>query len=387
MKCIEVLDEKGWQLFHSVPGLLYAGDEQWISPLQGDVQNVFNPLKNPVASHGESRVFVLLNDQEKPVGRIAAFIDHESNRLLDYPTGGIGFFECMDDPNYAKLLFDTAEQWLKEKGMHAVEGPINFGGRDKYWGLLVKGFYAPLFQENYNPPYYSSLFESNGYIPWEQILSIKGDLNDLDVARLRAVCDRIRQSNEVVVELYDPKKKDKYAEDFCEIFNAAFGRFEHFKPAEPQKIKAILEESKLILDPLLLAICYINGQPAAFCATFPDINPLLKSARGKLAWWKIPGLIFRLKTAKKLFIKGTGFAIHPDFKTKGAFALIIEFMASPALSRKYQYYFLTTVRAHNKEAVSLYFKAGKMQVDRVHIGYRKALLPGVVVIPNEFMEV
>ena len=387
MKCVEVLDSKGWQLFHSVPFLIYANDKQWISHLQGDVQDVFNPQKNPIASHGESRIFVLLDNQEKPIGRIAAFIDHEANSHLEYPIGGIGFFECIENNEAANLLFETAENWLREKGMQAVDGPVNFGGRDKYWGLLVKGFYPPLFQENYNPSYYASFFEANEYIAWEQILTIKGDLNDLDVSRLRAVCSRIRQSNEVVVELYDPKKKDKYAEDFCEIFNAAFGRFEHFKPAEPEKIKAILEESKLILDPLLLAICYINGQPAAFCATFPDINPLLKSARGKLSWWKIPGLIFRLKTAKKLFIKGTGFAIHPDFKTKGAFALIIEFMASPALSQKYQYYFLTTVRAHNREAVSLYFKAGKMQVDRVHIGYRKALQPNVEVVPNEFMEV
>jgi hypothetical protein len=103
MKCIEVLDSKGWQLFHSVPFLIYAKDKQWISPLQGDVQDVFNPSKNPVASHGESRVFVLLDNQEKPVGRIAAFIDHESNGHLDYPIGGVGFFECIENNEVANL--------------------------------------------------------------------------------------------------------------------------------------------------------------------------------------------------------------------------------------------------------------------------------------------
>jgi len=386
MRIITVRDARSWNWFHEVPFRIYAGDANWISPLRGDIRGIFDPAKNAAAARGDYRLFVLLDEQDRPIGRIAAFIDSEVVGHQAEPIGGIGFFESPNNKEAARILFGEAEAWLRERGMHGVDGPVNFGGRDKYWGLLVRGFFPPLFQENYHPAYYATLFESNGYIPWEQILTLKGSMADLDLERLRRVCDRVRQQNQVEVALYDPARVDRHVRDFCTIYNAAFSQYEHFKEAEPGKIKALLQESRLILDPRLLAICYINGEPAAFCATFPEINPLLRSAQGRLPWWKIPGFLFRLKTARRLFVKGTGFAIHPDFRTKGAFALIIEYMASPGVVNKYPAYFLTTVRAHNKEAVSLYFKAGEMRVDRIHVGYRKALHPDFAVIPNEFTE-
>ena len=96
-------------------------------------------------------------------GRIAAFIDKNLAYTYDQPTGGIGFFECINDKESAFLLFDTAREWLKERGMEAMDGPINFGETDKYWGLLVNGFTHPSFEVPYNPPYYQDLFESYGF--------------------------------------------------------------------------------------------------------------------------------------------------------------------------------------------------------------------------------
>jgi hypothetical protein len=40
-----------------------------------------------------------------------------------------GFFDCINDLQAAKLLFDTAKAWLQQKGMEAMDGPINFGER------------------------------------------------------------------------------------------------------------------------------------------------------------------------------------------------------------------------------------------------------------------
>ncbi len=74
----------------------------------------------------------------KPVGRIAAFIDYEIARNNEQPTGGVGFFECINSPEAATQLFDTAKEWLQQRGMEALDGPINFGDRDRWWGLLVE---------------------------------------------------------------------------------------------------------------------------------------------------------------------------------------------------------------------------------------------------------
>ena len=51
-----------------------------------------------------------------------------------------------------------------QRGMEAMDGPINFGPRDSWWGLLVSGYeFQPLYENAYNPPYYKELFENYGF--------------------------------------------------------------------------------------------------------------------------------------------------------------------------------------------------------------------------------
>ena len=85
-----------------------------------------------------------------------------------------------------------------------------------------------------------TLFEANGYIAWEQILTMKGHPNTIDLDRLRAVIQRIRSgNNNIRVETYNPAKLEKYALDFTEVYNAAFGHYEHFRPADPIGFKKL----------------------------------------------------------------------------------------------------------------------------------------------------
>lgn len=385
MQIITIQSKKDWKLFHRVPHRIYAGDPNWICPLEDDVQSVFDPAKNKVFEHGEARVFVLLDDKGEPAGRVAAFIDHERNTAQPHPVGGMGFFECIDHDGFSRALFDTAEGWLASKGIALVDGPVNFGERDKYWGLLDKGFDPPLFQENYQPRYYKKFFEANGYVPFEQVLTLKGPSAAVPVERLKVVAERIRRSNNVHLEKYHPGHLDRYAEDFCEVYNAGFRHFQHFKPVVPEQVKRVMKQAQPILDPELLCVAYFEGKPAGFCALFPDINPLLKPLKGKMAGINILRFLWNKYRHKPHQIKGIGFGIHPDYKTKGIFAFIVEFMATPHNLATYTDLFLTTVRAHNKEAVSIYSKLA-VQIDRVHIAYRKALQPGITIEPHEFLD-
>ncbi len=385
MKIIEVQTRKDWKLFHRVPHRIYAGDPNWICPLEGDIESIFQPDKNKAFEQGEAKLFVLLDEQGAPAGRVAAFIDHERNKALPYPVGGIGFFENIDNEDCARALFDAAESWLLDRGAAAVDGPVNFGERDKYWGLLDKGFDPPLFQENYQPRYYKIFFTSNGYIPFEQVLTLKGPTSAVPVERMKTLAARIRQSNNVHLEKYHPANLDRYAEDFCEVYNAGFRHFQHFKPVVPEQVKRVMKQAQPILDPELLSVAYYEGKPAGFCALFPNINPMLKPLKGKMSGLHILRFLWNKYRNKPDQIKGLGFGIHPDYKTKGIMAFIVEFMATPHNLVTYKDLFLTTVRAHNKEAVSVYLKLGVV-VDRVHIAYRKALKPGVVIEPHEFME-
>ena len=143
---------------------LNKGNTNYIQPLDKDVMEVFDEKKNKAFRHGKCIRWTLKDDSGKFIGRIAAFTNKKyKNKGDDVPIGGIGFFDCINDQAAANLLFDTAKQWLMAEGMEAMDGPINFGERDTWWGLVVEGFQQPMYRMNYNYPYYQALFENYGF--------------------------------------------------------------------------------------------------------------------------------------------------------------------------------------------------------------------------------
>ena len=58
-------------------------------------------------------------------------------------------------------LFDTGKEMAAwRRGMEAMDGPINFGERDRWWGLVVEGFQEPMYCMNYNYPYYQACLKT-----------------------------------------------------------------------------------------------------------------------------------------------------------------------------------------------------------------------------------
>jgi len=140
MTVIEVKDKKTKKAFLDVARLIYKNDPNWVCPLDNNVEAVFDPEKNNFHKHGKCIRWILTDDSGRTIGRIAAFINDKKAWHYDQPTGGIGFFECINDQKAAFLLFDTAKQWLQANDMKAMDGPINFGENDTFWGLLIEGF-------------------------------------------------------------------------------------------------------------------------------------------------------------------------------------------------------------------------------------------------------
>ena len=147
--------------FLNLPKRIYKGNRNWVCPLDEDIEKVFDPARNPLFGDGEAIRWLVRNRKNEVVGRIAAFYNREQAAIEEQPTGGCGFFEAINDQEVADLLFDAARMWLASRGMEAMDGPINFGPRDTWWGLLVEGYeFQPLYANPYNPPYYKELFRT-----------------------------------------------------------------------------------------------------------------------------------------------------------------------------------------------------------------------------------
>ena len=149
MQITEVKTAGDRKAFLDLPRVLYKDDPNWVCMLDPELEAIFDPLVNRVFSRGEAIRWILKDDSGNIIGRLAAFYDTQRSIVYRQKTGGIGFFEVIEDREAAFALFDTGRNWLTSKGMEAIDGPINFGENDSNWGLLVDGF----VQQGYGMPY------------------------------------------------------------------------------------------------------------------------------------------------------------------------------------------------------------------------------------------
>jgi GNAT superfamily N-acetyltransferase len=387
MIIVEVKTRPDWKHFHALPRRIYNHIPHWICPLESDIENIFNADKNKAFAHGEAQVFILLNDESECVGRIAVFLDVERNAQQPYPTGGIGFFECIENQAYAFQLFEHAEKMLQSKGVKAIDGPVNFGERDKFWGLLVQGFeHYPLYQEYYHPPYYQVFFEAWGFRPYEQILTLKGIVQNVPIERFRPLAARVQERFGLTVRHIDTRNLEKLATDLSTFYNETFHFQPYFKPLEFRQVYTLLKQIRPILDPKLACFVYDSTHPIGFCGLLPEVNPFMRHANGKMNALKLLWFIVKLKMTKPKPMKGLLFGVHPDFQRKGIFPLMVDFLYTKYLTDNYRDVFLATIRGHNKMMVDTCANLN-VKPDRVHVAYRKMLDDTIAFEPLEFISV
>ncbi len=282
MNLIAVNSNKTREQFLDVPRILYKNDPNWVCPLDDEIEYVFNPEQNVFFTHGEACRWVLSSDNGKLIGRVAAFINRKKAFQYQQPTGGMGFFECIQDQDAAFLLFDTCKNWLSERGMEAMDGPINFGENDNFWGLLAEGFMHQSFGMNYNPPYYVNFFENYGFVSYFEQITNHLDLYKPFPERFWKIADWALARPGVRFEHFKMKEADRFLKDMKEIYDTAWAFHENFTPLDEQFIRESLRKAKSFLIEEFIWFAYHEDKPAAFLVMFPDINQVLKRFNGKL---------------------------------------------------------------------------------------------------------
>ncbi len=317
---------------------LYKNEKNWIRPLDKDIDDIFKPETNKLFKlGGKAKRWLLLDENQSTVGRIAAFLNPKWKE--SQPTGGLGFFECIADQAAAFLLFDTGKEWLEKQGMEAMDGPVNFGERDKWWGVLVDGFSPPNYNMPWNFAYYKAFFEAYGFqIYFKQytyMRPVKG------VGFDQKMIDR---GNNI---LKDPAYQFRYIkgkelaekapEYFMDVYNAAWAR--HMgKSLSIKETKLMFKKMKPIIDPRLIYFGFYKDKPVAFFINIPEINQLFKYVNGKL------NLIGKLKFLyHKTFnppnkMLGLVFGVVPEVQGKGVeSALVMQYNKDLAVRKDFSY--------------------------------------------------
>lgn len=324
MTVVEVQSRKDRKAFLEVPRILYRNDDTWVCPFDKEIESIFDPKRNVYFQHGEASRWLLYDDRRHLIGRVAAFIDRNTCDKQDQATGGMGFFECIHSQEAARLLLDTARDWLKERGMKAMDGPINFGETDKYWGLLVDGFTHPSYEIAYNHPYYQELFETYGFQTYFKQEGFHLDVTEPLPPRFERIAERVASNPDYDFQHFSWKEADRYIHDFVSVFNEAWASFkENFEPLEVSYIKKTLKKAKAIIDEEFIWIAYAKGKPIAIYLMYPDVNLILKHLNGRLS---LPAMLkfLYLKNRKTMTrARGVLMGVIPEFQSRGIEAGII----------------------------------------------------------------
>jgi hypothetical protein len=318
MKIIRVNDKGTQNKFLDTARNVYKNDNVWVCPFDNEIKAIFDPAKNPYFKHGETERWIIEDDKKNLLGRVAAFIDRNLASTYEQPTGGIGFFECIDNEQAAFLLFDTAREWLKTKGMEAMDGPVNFGETDKYWGLLVGGFTHPSFEVPYNPPYYQNLFESYGFKTYYKMEGFHLDITKPLSQRFQKIAEWVANKPGYEFHHFKWKDQEKFTMDFAEVFNEAWSSFKiNFEPLEAEYIKGVLKKAKAIIDEEFIWIAYFEGRPVAIYLMFPDLNMILTHLNGKLNLFSMIKFLFLKKLKTITRAKGLLMGVIPKYQGLG----------------------------------------------------------------------
>ncbi len=336
----QVLDKKQAKEFLDLPARLYKNEPSWIRPLDNEIEAVFDPKKNKLLRKGSVARWLLRNQSGVSVGRVAAFINSDVVSKEEQPTGGMGFFECINNQEAAFMLFDKCKEWLEAGGMEAMDGPINFGDRDRWWGCLTDGFsFIPNYGMPYNFSYYSEMFEAYGFKNYfNQYTYARPVSMDGVSAIVREKADRLAANPEYSFRHIRMNQLGKLATDFRTVYNKGWAKHGGVPEMSEAHAKALVKELKPVIDPKLIFFGFHNEEPIGFLILIPQLNEVIRLLNGKLNLWGKIKFFYYLKINKQCKTAlGQIFGIIPEYQGKGVEGGLIAAFADMALKDGYPY--------------------------------------------------
>jgi hypothetical protein len=291
-----VLTKRDRRRFIFLPYSLYQNDKNWVPPLIIDQKVLLDFRKNPFFEHADAALFLAYLDG-RPVGRVAAMVDHKHNEVHGEKMGFFGFFECIDNREAAGALLSAARDWVKACGMTAFRGPVN-PSQNEDCGLLVDAFDSPpVLMMTYNPPYYPALITGFGLEKAMDLYAYIIDDSNPPPEKLVRVAEIVRKRERLKIRSMNMRRYDEEAKKVWYVYNHAWIKNWGFVPMTEREFAHLGKNLKQAVVPDLALLAEVDGQPVGFSLSLPDMNQAIRHARGRLFPF---GLLKILHYAKKI---------------------------------------------------------------------------------------
>ena len=353
---------------------MYAGNQYWVPPLFRLQHELLSPETNPFFQHADVQMFLARRGSEA-VGRVTAQIDHEHNRYHNERTGFFGFFESDDDPDVARALTTAAEDWLRERGMDRVRGPMNFSANGEI-GFLLSGFdMPPMVLMPYTHEYYLRLMEGCGFEKVKDLYAYRWDRQPVAEGPPARMVAALRKRPEVTIRQANMKHFREEVRTLLRLYNDSFAQNWGFVPATEAEADQMATDLKLLVDPHIVPFVEINGKPAGVALAIPNLNEAIRDLNGRLFPFGFIKLLWRLKVRRVRTGRVVILGIAKEFRTRqyaGLAYLLCDEIYHVGIERGYDWAEFSWTLEDNHLINNLIEKAGTVRYKAYRL-YEKAL--------------
>jgi len=357
--------------FQRFPWSIYAGDPNWVPPLLGQERQELGWGKHPFFDHAQG-VTLLARRGSRVVGRIAVLVNEVHNRKYNERRGFFGFFECVNDVEVARALFDAGQDWLRQRGMTALRGPVNLS-LNYTCGLLIEGFdRPPCFLMTYNPPYYAGLLEACGFAKAQDLYAYEMDspLLATMTAKYKPAVMASLDRSDTVIRPFDPKNYRREIDTYLDIYNRSLEGTWGFTPLQPREARHIGDELRHVIVPEFAVFAEVDGQAVGAMFMLLDYNQILRKLNGIL----FPFGILRLLAGRRHITTARVMAMTmvPGFQNSGLSLVLLDKVVGPAAAWGIDRYEFSWVLESNSQSRGT-LKRTKTKLTNTYRIYDKSL--------------
>ncbi len=361
---------------------LFIQEVEYLNPASISIPGVIG--RNPFFEHARIKFFIV-DDNDKPAGRIIAFINYNYNRKYGNNIGWFGLFESIENRHVAEMLIDAAIGYLKANGCSKVIGPAKFNAAGEV-GLLISGFEnKPYFMEPYNAPYYKDFFEKYGLVKKNDWYSVVTDeiISRQYMDRIEKVLDKVASRKKGVqdsIKIREVKFRDykNEMEKIKKLYNDLWDSENH-----PQQVRITDAEFNYLAMSIkavsmegLVFMIEKDGKPIGLSVNIPDINEEIEAFDRK--WPYMPsGQFFNPKDLSrdikiynriKRKIKAKGFTrlrvlllgVQKGYRRAGIESRVFYKISKSAVSHGFKYASGSQLADINLDIINPIFKLGKV---------------------------
>jgi len=316
--------------FLGIPWVLHQGNPNWTPPLRGTQKELAGYKRHPFYQRNEAQTFLAYRSKEV-CGRVAAVLNHDHIERFSERRGFFGFFECVDDRLVAHALFDAVRQWLADRNVSCLRGPVS-PSLNYEAGLLVDGFDSPgTFMTSYNPPYYAALVESYGFRKTQDLYAYWGHIGMLPkiAAKLSPLAEQILAHCNARVRPVNTRRFREDVEAFLSIFNRSLADTWGFVPMTHGEVRHIARSLRYLIVPELAFAVEIGGQLVGALLSLPDYNSRIKEIDGRLFPFGFLHLLRKKHQIKRIRVLSAN--VVPEYQRQGLGLVLLNALVPKAL--------------------------------------------------------